>query len=110
MLRKYAKTSIIVVIQLFAWSILLLLITPFLIQQRNHLADWHNFFESKHTLFFLSHGLFYVSLYIAWPHVIHFLAHREITKPSAQQIKNALGARYYLLGAFLLFELLNLMR
>lgn len=104
MLRKYAKYSIIILIQLMGIVTLTLCIAPYFLNHRNNLNQWHDFFDRFQGAFLVGHGLFYMALYCSWPHLIHFLAKRQDIP------KQAMQARYYLIGTFLLFELLTLLR
>ena len=110
MLKKYTKYSIIGIIQLAALAILMLLIAPLLLNNTGTLNQWHEFFMRFRVLFFLSLALFYIVLYCSWPRIFKCLAKRQSEPPTANQISNVMHARNYLIGTFLLFELLNLMR
>lgn len=110
MLRKYAKYSIIVMTQLMGLAVITLLIAPLLLHYASHLNQGNNVLTGFHPWAFIGHGLFYIALYCAWPHIIHFLVNRQPKPPLPPQINNAMHARYYLVGTFLLFELLNLLR
>ena len=110
MLKKYAQYSIIGIIQLAAIAILMLLIAPLLLKNTGSLNHWHEFFIHFQVLFFLSHALFYIVLYCSWPRIFQSLANRQPEPPSVKQIRVAMQARNYLIGTFLLFELLNLVR
>ena len=110
MLRKYAKYSIIVIIQLTVLAIILLLIVPVMLNHASSLNRGHDFFTRFNQLFLIGHGLFYTALYFLWPPIIHFLANRQLAPPTLKQISKAMLARGSLIGAFLLFELLNLLR
>ncbi len=110
MLKKYAQYSIIGIIQLAALAILMLLIVPLFLKNTGTLSHWHEFFIRFRVLFFLSHALFYIALYCSWPRIFQYLANRQPEPPTVNQIRNVMHARNYLIGTFLLFELLNLMR
>ena len=110
MLRKYARYSIIAIIQLTGLAIITLMIVPLMLNHASILNHGHAFLTRFHYLFLIGHSLFYIALYFLWPHLINLLANQQQEKPTPQQINKALHARYYLIGAFLLFELLNLLR
>ena len=110
MLRQYAKYSIIVIIQLTVLAIIILLIVPIMLNHANSLNHGHEFFTRFNQLFFIGHGFFYTALYFLWPPIIRFLANRQTEPPTPKQISKAMHARCYLISAFLLFELLNLLR
>ncbi len=110
MLKKYAQYSIIGIIQLAAIAILLLLIAPLLLKNTNTLSRWHECLIHFRILFFLSHSLFYIALYYSWPRIFQYLANRQSNHPTVEQIRIAMHARNYLIGTFLLFEILNLVR
>ena len=110
MLKQYAKYSIIVIIQLTVLAIIILLIAPIMLNHASSLNRGYDFFTRFHQLFFIGHGLFYTALYFSWPPIIRFLANRQTAPPTPKHISKAMHARCYLIGAFLLFELLNLLR
>ena len=117
MLKKHTKQFIIALFQLTGIAILILLIATLMLNHTNNLNQWRDFFTRLHGLFFIIHGLFYIAIYCLWPYLINAIAYRQPQKPSqhnhpdlVMNIDKAMHARYYLIGAFLMFELLNLLR
>ena len=107
MLRQSIQRSIIATIQLTGLATLALVIAMTMLHHTNQLNHWHDFFAHFHRLFFMVHSVFYIALFSLWPHAIHLMAHRQQTIPSSKQIKVATNARFFLIGTFLLIELLN---
>ena len=110
MLRQSIQRFIIATIQLTGLAILALVLAMTMLHHTNQLNHWHDFFAHFHRLFFIVHGVFYIALFSLWPHAIRLMANRQQTIPSFKQIKTATNARFYLISAFLLIELLNLLR
>ena len=110
MLRKYAKYFIIAILQLMGLVILTLLLTPLMLDHLGSIKHGHAFFNHFYWSFFIGHSMFYALLYFIWPHLINFLASRQPEQPEQKQLSKAMHARYYLIGAFLLIELFNLLR
>jgi hypothetical protein len=110
MLRQSIQRSIIATIQLTGLAVLALVLAMTMLHHTDHLNHWHDFFVHFHRLFFMVHVVFYIALFKLWPHAICLMAHRQQTIPSSKQIKAATNARFYLLGIFLLIELLNGLR
>jgi len=110
MLRKHTKQFIIALFQLTGIAILTLVIATLMLNHTSSVNQWRDFFTRFHGLFFIIHGLFYIAIYCLWPFLINAIAYRQPQHPTTKQINKAMHARYYLIGAFLLFELLNLLR
>ena len=106
MLKKYARYSIVVLIQLTGLAILTIFIATLMLNHTSSINHWHDFFTRFHVVFLIMHSLFYIALYCLWPGLIRLLAQQ----PNLEQINTAMRARYYLIGALLIFELLNLLR
>lgn len=58
----------------------------------------------------MTHGFFYAVLYFVWPFLINLLSQKQASPPGEEQLRAALNARLYLIGAFVIFEVLNLLR
>ena len=110
MLKKYAKYSIIAILQLMGLVILTLLLTPLMLDHLGSIKHGHEFFNHFYWSFFIGHSVFYALLYVLWPHLISFIVNRQPEQPPQKQLSKAMHVRYYLIGAFLLIELLNLLR
>lgn len=110
MLKKYLKPSIIAVIQCFLLGILIACIAPLLLKNTTALNYWRDYFQHFKWLFAMAHGLFYVLLYLLWPPLIRFIGKQQDKSPSDEQIQYALKARWYLIGTFIIFESLSLLR
>ncbi|PJE14459.1 hypothetical protein [Legionella sp.] len=110
MLKKILKPSIIVVIQVILLVILILCITPFLLQNADSLNHFRQVISHFKWPLLIIHGFFYTLLYFLWPLLINVLSRQQATPPSDEQRRGALNARLYLIGAFIIFECLNLLR
>lgn len=110
MLKKILKPSIIVVIQVILLVILILCITPFLLKNTDSLNHFRQVMLRFKWPLLLIHGFFYILLYFLWSLLINVLSRQQVTPPSNEQLRGALNARLYLIGAFIIFECLNLLR
>lgn len=110
MLKKFLQPSIIVAIQLILLAILIVCITPFLLRNTDSLNQFREFVQHFKWALLMTHGLFYAALYYAWPLFINLVSQKQASPPSAQQRRCALTARLYLIGAFVIFEVLHLLR
>jgi hypothetical protein len=110
MLKKFLKPSIIVVIQVILLVILILCITPFLLKNTDSLNHFRQLIQHFKWPLLLIHGGFYILLYFLWPLLISVLSRRQTMPPSDEQRRSALNARLYLIGSFIIFECLNLLR
>ncbi|EHL29738.1 hypothetical protein [Legionella drancourtii] len=110
MLKKFLKPSIIVVIQVILLVIFILCITPFLLKNIDSLNHFRQLIQQFKWPLLLIHGVFYTLLYFLWPLLIKVLSRRQAIPPSDEQRRGALNARLYLIGAFIIFECLNLLR
>ena len=108
MLRKHTKNLIIALFQITGIAIATLACATLMLNHTNNLNQWHGFFTRFHSVFLIIHSLFYIAIYCLWPKLVNLLAYQQQSTPN--QIKKAMHARYYLIGAFLIFELLNLLR
>lgn len=110
MLKKFLRPSIIVAIQLILLAILIVCITPFLLRNTDSLNHFRQLVQHFKWALLMAHGLFYAVLYFAWPFLINLLSQKHASSPSEEQLRCALNARIYLIGAFVIFEVLNLLR
>ena len=110
MLRKHTKQFIIAVFQLTGIAILTLAIAILMLNHTSSLNNWRDFFTRFHSAFFIIHSIFYIAIYCLWPYLISAIAYRQPEPPAHKQLNKAMHARYYLIGAFLMFELLNQLR
>ncbi|HHF0529624.1 hypothetical protein [Legionella waltersii] len=110
MLKKFLRPSIIVAIQLILLAILIICITPFLLRNTDSLNHFRQLVQHFKWALLMIHGLFYAVLYFAWPFLINLLSQKQASSPSEEQLRCALNARFYLIGAFVIFEVLNLLR
>jgi len=108
MLRKHTKHVIIALFQITGIAIAILACSTLMLNHTSNLNQWRDFFTRFHSAFFIIHCLFYIAIYFLWPYVINLLAYRQ--QPTPNQINKAMHAKYYLIGAFLIFELLNILR
>ena len=110
MLKKHSKLFIIALFQITGIAILILACATLMLNQTGNINHWRDFFTRFHSTFVIIHSLFYIAIYCLWPYLINMLAYRQPEPPTPKQIKKAMHARYYLIGAFLIIELLNLLR
>lgn len=108
MLRKHTKHFIIALFQITGIAIVILACATLMLNHTSNLNHWRDSFTRFHGVFFIIHSLFYIGIYCLWPYLINLLAYRQ--SPTPNQINKAMHSRYYLIGAFLIFELLNLWR
>ena len=107
MIKKYVRRSIIAIMQWGLLLVLALLLATLMLHHTNQINNGRDFLQSHHAFFLIVHMLFYIALFIAWPRMIRLLAKYQTELPTLAQMKKALHARYYLIGAFLLIELLH---
>lgn len=110
MLRTHTKQFIIVLFQLTGIAIMTLVIAILMLKHTSSLNNWRDFFARFHSAFFIIHSMFYIVIYCLWPYLISAIAYRQSEPPTHKQINKAMHARYYLIGTFLIFELLSLLR
>jgi hypothetical protein len=110
MLKKILRASIIVTTQLFLLAILMVFITPLLLKNTDSWNHLHKVFQHFKWVLLILHLLFYAALYYLWPLGIKRICQKQIPTPNKAQMKCALNARFYLIGVFILFEILNLLR
>ena len=110
MLKKFLRPSIIVVIQVILLAILIACITPFLLRNTDSLNQFRQLIQHLKWALLITHGLFYAALYFAWPLLINLLCQKQGSPPGEGQRRAALNARLYIIGTFVIFELLNLLR
>lgn len=106
MLNKRFYKSIIGTSKFILPVVLLLLLAAQLMRFSTELSIINDFFKNHQIGFLLGHMLFYLALYWAWPKLITGMINRCQDELDEAQIKLALQAKYYLLAALILFELL----
>lgn len=107
MLKKHTRHFIIALFQTTGIAIAILACATLMLNHTSNLNQWRDFFTRCHSTFLIIHSLFYIAIYCLWPNLINLLAYQQ---PTPNQIKKAMHARYYLIGAFLIIELLNVLR
>ena len=110
MLKKYLRLTIIGITQFFLPITAFMLLTPYLLNKANNLHRLQTLLANWHLTFLIMHGLFYCVLFYTWPAIIKRLCHHRGISLSSREYKQTLSARWYLLSAFILFELLMLWR
>lgn len=110
MLKKYLKSTIIVLLQFALPGMLLLLLAPVFLKKIHSENQWQYFLSHYQPWFFLGHILFYLMLFFLWPYGVQYLIHRQSQPPFEQHIKTAIHARIYLIAALFIFELLIWLR
>ena len=110
MLRKHTKHFIIALFQITGIAMAILTCATLMLNHASNVNQWRDFFTHFQSTFFIIHSLFYIAIYCLWPYLINVLAYRQPQQPTHKQINKAMHARYYLIGAFLMIELLNLLR
>lgn len=106
MLKKHAKTLIIALIQFIFLALLAILVITQLVKAHDHFAAWEHFFTRYRLWFLLGHGLMYLGLYLVWPGLIRRLVNHSQHSIAKEQVQKAIQARNYLLGLFVLLEIL----
>lgn len=107
MLKKFLKPFIIGAIQVLLLLILIAWFVPFLLKNTESVNQLKHLLHHYQGYFLIAHGLFYVALYYLWPSFIQHMVQKQTTPPTEGQLKKALNARLYLIGLFILFELLR---
>lgn len=110
MLKKYFKPSIICLIQGGLLALLIFCIAPTILGNTGALNYWHAHFQHLKVVFLLAHVIFYACIWFAWPWLIRLIASKQENPPGESQFKIAMQARYYLIGVFIIFEALSLLR
>lgn len=110
MLKKYLHLTIIGIIQIILPITAFMLLTPYLLSKTNNLHQLQALLANWHLTFLIIHGLFYCVLFYRWPAIVRRLCHHRGINLNGREYKQALSARWYLLSAFILFELLMLWR
>lgn len=110
MLKKYLRPIIIGIIQTILPITALLLLTPYILGHTESLHSFQNFLNNWDMLLLIIHGLFYCALYFIWPLLVKHLCKNKAIEVNGIEYKQAVNARWYLLSAFILFELLMLWR
>lgn len=106
MLNNIVRKTIIGISKYILPVLLLILLAPQLIQFSSKLDATNHFLKVHQVSFLTFHILFYFVLFWGWPKLILLLANRNQNELDESQIKLALQARWYLLAALVLFELL----
>ena len=110
MLKKYLRPTIIVLTQAILPVTALALFTPYLLQRTENLHKLQGFLSDWNLLFLVTHGVFYCFVFFMWPAFVRHLCRQRLIEVDASEAKQAIGARWHLLSAFILFELLMLWR
>ncbi|HAU3626743.1 TPA: hypothetical protein F7136_04720 [Legionella pneumophila] len=106
MLKKYIRSTIIVMIQVILPVLLLLMIAPQLLQFSHEFNQASNFFITHKIGFLIIHIIFYLALFGLWRRIIYFYVKRSNIEITAEQVQTALKAKWYLLVAMAFFELM----
>jgi len=110
MLKKCLHSTIIVITQAILPMIALALLVPYFLKRAENLQKLQVFLSDWNLLFLSTHALFYCLIFFMWPAFVRHLCRRRQIKINASELKQALSARWYLLSAFILLELLMLWR
>lgn len=110
MLKRFFKSSIIVLIQFVTLGILVAIVSSIFLNHTKLLNQWHGFFSQFKLAFLLYHTLFYAALFLFWPWLIAIYVRHQPQKPNAIQVAKAMHMRIYLVGVLVLFECLTLLR
>lgn len=110
MLKKYIKFSIIGIVKTVLPVLLILCIAPLLLENTSTFSNWREHFAHFKWFFLFIHTIFYALIFFAWPHLVSLYARKQEKPPNTLQLKLAIKARWYLVGALVVFELLNLLR
>ncbi len=110
MLKKYVRLTIIGITQAVLPITVLALLTPYLLERTENLQKLQVFLSDWNLLFLIGHALFFCLIFFIWPAFIRHLTRRRQIEINASELKQALSARWYLLSAFILLELLMLWR
>ena len=106
MLNKYIRSTIIVTVQLFLPLLLLFLLAPLFFEFSHQLKPTQHFLVSHRIGFLITHVIFYLAIIGLWPLIIYSSIKDRKHEPSTAQIKSALNAKWYLLTAMVIFEIL----
>jgi len=106
MLKKYIRSTIIVLIQVIVPVVLLLILAPQLLQFHDGFNQAQHFFLIHKTGFLITHILLYLTLLWLWPRIIYSYIKRVHIEIVPEQIQAALKAKWYLLAAMAFFELM----
>lgn len=101
MKKSFIRSSIIVLIQAILPIIVLLIVSPWLINQSTSLKSWQAFFNQNHAFFLLAHIVFYIMLIWLWPKLVYTL---QTERTNQQQLHLAMQARWYLVTIFMFIE------
>jgi hypothetical protein len=110
MLKKYLRLTIIGITQAILPITVLALLVPYFLEHTENLHKLRGFLSDWNLVFLVIHALFYCLIFFLWPAVVRHLARRRQIEMSASELTQAIGARCYLLSAFILLELLMLWR
>ena len=103
MLNKTIRSTIIVTIQFIVPTMLILTITPQLLNHIPKLNHARAFFNTHHLHFLIAHFSFYLTLFWSWPLLIKRISNNsDITL-----ITTAISARWYLISTMAFLELLT---
>lgn len=105
MLKKYIRSTSIVLIQVIM-LVAFLLLAPHLLQFQGGFNQTQHFLLSHKTVFLIIHiGLYLILLWL-WPHIVYFFSKRAIIPCTPEQIHSALKAKWYLLTILAFIELM----
>ena len=106
MLKNYVMNFIIALAQWVILALLSFLIITQLISASSQFSTWAFFFQTHQHLFLIGHGLVYLTLYRAWPNAIGLYVKRKHLTIGKKQWQQALFARNYVVGLFIILECL----
>lgn len=107
MLKRYLKLSIVALIQLLPLAIVITVLASLLANNPGIFSRWQHFFETFKIAFLLGHAFFYLALFGLWPKLVVLVVLRMPEKPDQPRIAKAIQLRSYLIGVFLVLELLH---
>lgn len=102
MLKKYTRSTIIVLIQGIVPVVLLLIFAPLLIQFHDGFNQVQQFFQSHKIGFLITHITLYLVFLYLWPRIIK----RLTIESTEEQMQSALKAKWYLLAVMAFFDLI----
>ena len=110
MLKKCLRSLIIVITQAILPMIALALLVPYFLKRTENLQKLQVFLNDWNLIFLSTHTLFYCFIFFMWPIFVKHLCRRRQIEVNTSELRQALSARWYLLSAFILLELLMLWR
>lgn len=110
MLNHYIKRFIIALFHFLILALFFVLVVSQLLQSGEQVAEWRLFFQKYHWLFLLIHGVGFWVFYMAWPRLIAFYVKQKQLVVDSIRLKQAIFARHYLIGLFIVLEFLFQLR